>query len=361
MLVVNNFCTALAWEQVRRRAMPNHVLFGVDYLADHGYGVRSAPFRGTAALRALGHVLRKIRFPIPLGNIERQAAAWRWLNEADLIYVPCGNEVTALNYLRTLGVVRIPIVVLQHHSLNYGRLARARAPFVRWQVRGTDAFATLSERVAADINKMVNPGTARARAVCWGPDPDFYPRANGPGRGVVAAGRTGRDFATFGLAASRASVPAQIFCLNSDVGPEFVKFNSNVRVTTPGPGCEFDYPTMLPHLAAARVIAVPLHAHPASLAGLTSMMDALALGRPMIVTRHPLIDLDIEALGIGRWVEPGDVEGWLEAMRWFDAHPDESEEMGRRARRLVDDGLNSATFARELVGVFEKAGAARTA
>jgi hypothetical protein len=37
-------------------------------------------------------------------------------------------------------------------------------------------------------------------------------------------------------------------------------------------------------------------------------MDAIGMGKPVIMTRHPLIDIDIEAKG-GIWVNPGDVEG----------------------------------------------------
>jgi hypothetical protein len=65
------------------------------------------------------------------------------------------------------------------------------------------------------------------------------------------------------------------------------------------------------------------------------------------MTRNRYIDLDVERAGIGRWVEPGDIEGWVEAMCWFDRHPDESVAMGLRARALVDEGpWNSLAFAR---------------
>jgi glycosyltransferase involved in cell wall biosynthesis len=101
------------------------------------------------------------------------------------------------------------------------------------------------------------------------------------------------------------------------------------------------------------VLAIPLFDYPESLAGLTSLLDAIGLGKPVIMTRHPMVDLDIEALGIGRWVEPNDVEGWREAIRWFDANPAESREMGRRARALVDEGnFHSEDFAARMAGLF---------
>ena len=39
-------------------------------------------------------------------------------------------------------------------------------------------------------------------------------------------------------------------------------------------------------------------------------MDCLGIGKPVIMTKNPNIDIDIEKEGIGHWVEPGDVEEW---------------------------------------------------
>jgi glycosyltransferase involved in cell wall biosynthesis len=116
------------------------------------------------------------------------------------------------------------------------------------------------------------------------------------------------------------------------------------------------YPQLLEHLAQARAIAIPLERQQ-HLCGITSLMDALGIGKPVIMTRNPQIDLDIEQLGIGIWVEPGDVEGWTRALTWFDAHPAEAMEMGARARALVDRGLNSRAFANDVMDLFDRVSA----
>jgi len=106
------------------------------------------------------------------------------------------------------------------------------------------------------------------------------------------------------------------------------------------------------------VLAVPL-ASSTALAGLTSVTDALGLGRPLAVTRHPLLDLDLEGEGIGRWVEPGAVEGWAKTLRWFEEHPAESVAMGRRARVLAERRWNSGAFAQQIGQLLERAIQAR--
>lgn len=51
-----------------------------------------------------------------------------------------------------------------------------------------------------------------------------------------------------------------------------------------------------------------------SLAGVTSLMDAIGLGRAVLMTCNPHVDLDIEVKGIGFWLDPGDVEGWKDRL-----------------------------------------------
>ena len=58
------------------------------------------------------------------------------------------------------------------------------------------------------------------------------------------------------------------------------------------------YQKMANLIQNVRVIAIPLEEQ-STLAGLTSLMDCLGFGKPVIITKNPCIDLDIENLGIG--------------------------------------------------------------
>jgi glycosyltransferase involved in cell wall biosynthesis len=203
--------------------------------------------------------------------------------------------------------------------------------------------------VAAQINAIA---AGKSSAVPWGPDASFYPRQVAPGRGVAAVGRTGRDFVTFGQGATASGAPAAIICLEQHVRPAFAAFGPNVTVNAQPAAGWMKYPALVRHYAAARAIAIPLHRQE-SVAGLSTLADALGMGRAVLATRHPLIDLDIEQAGIGRWVAPGDVDGWRDAIRWVEDHPDEVAAMGRRARQLVDDGFNAQAFSSRVLATFD--------
>ena len=58
-------------------------------------------------------------------------------------------------------------------------------------------------------------------------------------------------------------------------------------------------------------------------------MEVLGLGWAVLMTRNRHTDIDIEAEGIGFWLDPGDVDGWNRRLNWIDDHPNEVESMGR--------------------------------
>ncbi len=353
VLVLNNYPLEPVWEQIRAGLKPDHHLFGINYFGDLGFDVEIVPFNYSEHLRKIQRWLGRALFAIPLGALDRQYWVWRHLNAADLIYAPCGSETNLLTYLRATGLLHIPIVSLQHHPLNQGRLHWLREPWFRAHVKGTDSMPALSSTIAAEINRRCPPSAPKSSQLPWGPDPHFYQVADSIGHGAVTAGRTGRDFLTFGRGAELAECNAEIICLRNDMRPEFKQLGSKVRTTV------FDeeepYPSFVQRLRNARVIAIPLLDTTHSLAGLTSLMDALALGRPVIMTPNRFIDLDVEKVGIGRWVAAGDVEGWCNALRWFEDNPEESFAMGQRARQLVDnEGVNSPTFACLMAGEFHR-------
>jgi hypothetical protein len=340
IVIINDYSLAESWRDAREGRSPLHFLYGVDHLEEQGHQLTILSEEWSRWLAFLDRKLR--RFPIPLGSLDRQGAAIRFLERADAIYAPCQTQTQALTYLAAFGVVRTPIICLGHHPLLRGRPAgrKLRRPFLSLMLRGLAAMPTLSRAVADEANAVA--ARPLATPLRWGPDAPFY-RATPeePGHSVIAAGRTGRDFEIFGRAATVTGVPATILTLRSMVSPEFASFGSNIAVLASDRFV--DYATTVRMFASARALAIPMVAQD-GLCGLTSLLDALGAGKPVIMTRNAFIDIDIEQLGIGRWVDPGDLQGWKEALRFFDDNPAVAVEMGRRARALVDAGLNYRSF-----------------
>jgi len=77
------------------------------------------------------------------------------------------------------------------------------------------------------------------------------------------------------------------------------------------------------------------------------------MGKAVIMTRNRQIDIDIEKEGIGIFIKPGDVEGWKRAIYYLLEHPQETEEMGDRARSLCESRYNLEYFSSRLASILQ--------
>jgi len=349
ILVLNNYDIRSFAED--RPGFPDQFFYGVNYLHKRGDRIVALGEKRNRLLRMIEEINRGLRLHIPLGDLSQQWNILPELGSADLIYCPCDSVAQSLCYMRAVGLIKIPIVCLAHHPPLRGRAAFLRRPFVRLALQGVSAFPSLSRTVASQINLLA--GSQLSSALPWGPDLNYYPPYR-PGRGgVITAGRTGRDFVTFGRAASRTSTPVTIICPSRYVTAEFKEFNSNVTVFANPDELHFTYSELIEMYSLNHAIAIPMTEAP-GLCGLSSLLDALGMGRAVIMTRNPSIDIDIEAEGIGFAVAPGDMEGWRRAIQFIKDNPDEADAMGYRARRFAEERCNSRLFAESLMGIVDR-------
>ena len=134
---------------------------------------------------------------------------------------------------------------------------------------------------------------------------------------------------------------------------EFKEFKSNVTVLSNPNEMHFTYNELIEMYSTNLAIAIPMAETP-GLCGITSLLDALGMGRAVIMTRNPSIDVDIEAEGIGFLVAPGDTEGWRRAIQFIEDNPDEAQAMGYRARRFAEERCNSRLFANSLLKIIDR-------
>lgn len=85
--------------------------------------------------------------------------------------------------------------------------------------------------------------------------------------------------------------------------------------------------------------------------GLTTLVEAMALGIPVICSRNPQMPVDIDAEGMGLTVDYGDVNGWVEAIKFMGNHPDKAKQMGRNGRKVAKTKLNEKICAAEVADI----------
>ncbi len=97
----------------------------------------------------------------------------------------------------------------------------------------------------------------------------------------------------------------------------------------------------------SRFVVVPVYDQIYS-AGLTSILEASAMGRAVITTRSRGL-ADFVSDGVtGLVVEPGDVQGLRDAIRYLLAHPSEARRMGANARQRVEERQNLDLYVQEM-------------
>ena len=77
-----------------------------------------------------------------------------------------------------------------------------------------------------------------------------------------------------------------------------------------------------------------------------SIVEAMALGKPVISSYNPYSPVDIEKEHIGFVVN--DEKSWIHAINYLHTHRKEAHEMGNRARLLAESKFNIKACARQL-------------
>lgn len=324
VVVAHNYSLQAIAIACARDERPRHHLFGMDRLSDAGFEV-STP--STVHRRTLEKISRALR--MRLGDLSRQLGILRHARaeEADVIVCIEMSSARALGLLRRLGLLRIPLVGLLHPY-------EPRTPFTRFTAGGFDRVLCLSPIMAKGLSRPEqNPHTVTT----WGPDLDFRDYEPCDGEAIVAIGKTNRDLPLL----ARAAAAGQHRLIVHDrlaVPPH----ERRTERRTAG------FATALDDLRAASVVAIPLRRTDGCF-GITELNDALALGKPIVMTRCPYIDVDLEAVGCGIWVDEGDEAGWRQALDYLSHHPEVREEMGAKGRAFAEERWNYDLFSKDLI------------
>jgi glycosyltransferase involved in cell wall biosynthesis len=89
--------------------------------------------------------------------------------------------------------------------------------------------------------------------------------------------------------------------------------------------------------------------------GFTALIEAMAMSRPVILTRTSALktEIDVEKTGCGFHVPPNNPEALADAINSMAADRGAAEEMGRNGRRLAERHYNIERYARDLHAFFE--------
>ena len=337
-------------ERMSQGEFPAHFLYGACHLAENGIDVvyHRSPSRPMTRLKTALYT------------------AWRLLTcreHFDAVYATHYKGLELVVLLRALRLFRKPIVVWHHQPIITPK-SRLREWGGRLFYRGMDRLIFFSQKLVDD--SLRSPKAVRERLVVghWGADLDFYDRipcaANAASPVFIATGKEQRDQPTLIEAFNRSGRHLRLYI---GINPDPSVPNPNLdAVEKCRPADNIDVVRicgLLPYeiaLDVARADCVVICCHRTRYtAGLTTVVEALALGKPIICSRNPQIPVDFDHEGCGISVDYGDVEGWQRAIDFIATHPDEAHAMGERGRKIAENRFNDRKCAAEVARVIKDA------
>lgn len=348
---------------------PSHFLYGACHLADNGIDV--------VYHRSPHHELSRLKTAL--------YTAWCVLTcreRYDALYATHYKGLELVVLLRALGLFRKPVIVWHHQPIVKSK-SRLRELLGRFFYKGFDRLIFFSQKLVDDSLKAPKADPRKLVVGHWGADLAFYDKIKAelnseqpslshhltispshpltpspshpltPSPSFIATGKEQRDQPTLIEAFNRTG---RHLVLYIGINPNPNVPNPNLEaVERCAPADNIDVVKicgLLPYeiareVAKADCVVICCH-RTRYTAGLTTVVEALALGLPVICSRNPQIPVDFDRLGCGISVEYGDVEGWQRAVEYIATHPDEARLMGERGRALAEQMFNDERCAKEV-------------
>lgn len=318
---------------------PSHLLYGACELKDEGIDV----------------IFHKHTNP-KLPRWKRMIiVAWNIITTRkhfDAIYATKQNGLDLIILLRALGLFRKPVIIWHHQPILTHKSFIKRC-ISKIYHRGIDHMFMFSDNIV-DVSLATGIVSKSKLEQCpWGTDLDFYDRlmASNPTNheGFISTGKENRDFPTL----------IKAFASNPD---------QHIKMIVP-PGTSIsDYEKMFPaeqlpdniniienKTMWIRELALNILPHKYICicckktnytVGLTTLVEALAFGFPVIISRNENQPFDASTEGCGISVDYNDLDGWCKAIRQLADNPEYAEELGKRGRQMAEETYNIRNTAR---------------
>lgn len=176
---------------------------------------------------------------------------------------------------------------------------------------------------------------------------------------ICAAGLEWRDYPT--LIGAMESLPDRK--LEIAASSPWSKHRNETEQQTLPPNVSarrYDYNALRELYARAEIVAVPLYENDFQ-AGITTLLEAMAMGKPVIVTQTTG-QVDVVTDGVnGLTVAPGDITGWYDTLERLHRNPELRRRLGENARRWVAENATLGRWTAEISSALHRGVAGQSA
>jgi glycosyltransferase involved in cell wall biosynthesis len=303
-----------------------------------------------------------------------EAASWipnmldilRDKREYDIVYSPYYEGLQGLIYLRALKLYRKRIVVWSHPPIEKGG-SFLRASLYKVFLRGIDKIIFTNKQAQAESIESGLVSKDNTIVLDWGADLDFFNNILNEVSGqeykdvrFISTGVDHRDFETLVNAFKGLSLKLDLYVTEKELYDKYKDVAENILVHFIEPNGSLESSllssyTVAKELAKSSVSIIcskPVTDRKLSF-GLTSVIEATGLGKPVIITRNRYLPQRFEDNMFGLFVEPDDVEDLRNTIIKIGTDNELRIKLGENARQFALKKSNLEFFTRDLASMFE--------
>lgn len=346
VLFYNNYSMLNAKKGWEQGGYPSQHLWGINLLESKNIKIDILDDKKYHLLNFIGN-LTGIKY------LDQQIRILFKSRKYDIVYSANSVNTKFLALCKMLGIMHTPIITLMHNfNSNKSKSFKNKTHFLfnKLYFRSIDKVLFLSSINYKEAKELYFKTNERHSHIAWGVDLEFYfqkPETliNLNTKYMMSAGNTGRDFDIIVKAFKTVNFDLHIYATKYSKKPDNIPSNVLFDINIP-------YDNTSPKLLKEKylesyVILIPL-SDCSSLQGITSLLEAMAMGKAIIMTYNKNIDIDIEKEGIGLYVQKDDEKGWIKNINYLLANPDKVNEMGLKAYKLCQQIYNMNQFALNL-------------
>lgn len=266
--------------------MPAHHCWGIDYLKKHSNEVDTLLFNASGI--GLPFWSKYIWFNIKLLFIA---------NKYDVIISFANPIIGILALFKSIGIVKPKLFTTVHHYSKHMQL-----------FRGYNKIIFLSNSIKLKCARENLELANKMYYIKWGPDMSFYSKINTDNfdtHVVISTGKVNRDIESIMAACNDLSLKRIIITDKIEAD----NIDSNIIASGVKSKNAISYREILNylHMADINVIAIKKNKNDQNiLCGLTSLLDAVACGQPVIISDNTNISINVQSEGFGLCYKAGD-------------------------------------------------------
>jgi glycosyltransferase involved in cell wall biosynthesis len=284
----------------------------------------------------------------------------------DIVYSPYRSGNEALVYLRGLRFYRKKIVVWQHSPIEKPG-GFFRTLLYRIFLNGIDKFIFFGENARTESLQSQLVSKNKTVVLNWGADLDFFNNVLKEASGqeykdirFISTGVDNRDFETLVKAFKGLAQKLDLYVVQKELYEKYKNTGENIRVHFSEPNGTLESSLIssytvgleLAKSSVSIICSKPITNRKMS-SGLTSLIEATALGKPVIITRNKYLPQYFEENNVGLFVNPANIEELRNAIIKISSDRELLRQLGENSRQFAVKMCNLELFTKDLAILLE--------